>query len=94
LKSSEIISITLLVIAGFMMTEFIVDHLQVEGIFRRFVIRIGFQAQFFALIYLFFDYLDSSRRLRTLEIRFTRGKKANSKTRFLRRKRKTKNNER
>jgi len=90
LKSSEIISITLLVIAGFMMTEFIVNHLQVEGIFRRFIIRIGFQAQFYALIYLFFDHLDSSRRLRILEIRFARGKRANSKTRFLRRKKKDK----
>ena len=94
MKSSEIISITLLVIAGFMMTEFIVNHLQIEGIFRRLIIRIGFQAQFYALIYLFFDHLDSSRRLRTLEIRFTRGKSENSIARFLRRKRKIKNNER
>ncbi len=82
MKSSEIISITLLVIAGFMMTEFIVNHLHVEGILRRFIIRIVFQAQFFALIYLFFDHLDISRRLRTLEKTVYQGKESEFKNPF------------
>lgn len=94
MKSSEIISITLLFIAGFMMTEFIVSHLQLEGILRRFVIRIGFQAHFFALIYLFFDHLDSSRRLRTLENKVYQGKESEFKNSFSPKKKKEKNNER
>ena len=72
MKPGEIILITLLVITGFLMADFLVDHLMLQGVFQRFVMRIGFQAQFFILIYLFFDLRDNSRRLQRLERRFAR----------------------
>ncbi len=49
------------------MADFLVNQLEVEGAFLRFVIRVGFQAQFFILIYLFFEARDNSRRFRELE---------------------------
>ena len=49
------------------MADFLVNQLDVEGAFLRFVIRVGFQAQFIILLYLFFEARDNSRRLRKLE---------------------------
>ena len=67
MKPIEIILISVLVIISFLMADFLVNRLEVEGAFLRFVIRVGFQAQFFILIYLFFEARDNSRRLRELE---------------------------
>ena len=67
MKPIEIILISVLVIISFLMADFLVNQLEVEGAFLRFVIRVGFQAQFFILIYLFFEARDNSRRLRELE---------------------------
>ena len=71
-RPGEIILITLLVIVGFVMTEFIINHLIFTGALQRFIMRIGFQIQFFVLIYLFFNSRDNSRRVRVLEKCFMR----------------------
>ncbi len=75
MKPREIVMITLWVIAVFVMTEFIVNHIMLYGTFQRFVMRICFQIQLLALVYLFFNSRDNSRRLRLLEIHFARGKR-------------------
>ena len=72
MKSIEIISITLLVIIGFIASNFFVDYLMLKGALVRFVVRIGFQAQIIVLVYLFFDSRDNARRLRANEYRFAR----------------------
>ena len=72
MKSGEIIIITLLVVAGFLMADLLVDKIILQSADQRFLMRIGFQAQFYVIIYLFFDLRDSSRRLRVLERRFAR----------------------
>jgi len=69
LKPTEIFIVTLLVILGFVVANFFIDHLYVRGVFERFALRVVFQAQFLALIYLFFESRDISRRLKTLESR-------------------------
>ena len=74
-RPGEIILITLLVIVGFVMTEFIINHLIFTGALQRFIMRIGFQIQFFVLIYLFFNSRDNSRRVRVLEKCFMRERK-------------------
>lgn len=61
----------LLVIAGFMLSDYIIDQLYIEGALVRLCIRAGMQLQFIALIYLFFSSRDSERRLRQLESEMT-----------------------
>ena len=75
MRSEEIILIALLVIGSFLIAEFIVNHFIFIGALQRFIMRVGFQAQFFVLIYLFFDSRDNSRRVRLLERRFMRERK-------------------
>ena len=64
MKSIEIISITLLVIIGFIASNFFVGQDMLKGALVRFVVRIGLQAQIIVLVYLFFDSRDNARRLR------------------------------
>ena len=77
MKSGEIISITLLVIAGFCMANFLVEHLYLQSVYLRFLLRIGFQVQFLVLIYLFFESRDNSQRLKKLEKHFVAEQRTN-----------------
>lgn len=66
-KLSETVLTAILVIAGFVLSDFIVEQLYIEGALPRFFVRVGFQAQFITLIYLFFESRDLQRRLKKLE---------------------------
>ena len=68
----EIILITLLVITGFIVADSLVNTIIMFGALQRFVTRIGFLAQYIALIYLIFESRDISRRVRWLEIHLSR----------------------
>ena len=63
MKASEIILTTMLVISAFLVADTITDHLAIEGLFRRWAVNAALQTQFYAVIYLFFDYRDTSRQL-------------------------------
>ncbi len=82
MRKSETIVAALLVIAGFMFSDYIIEQLYIEGALVRLCIRAGMQLQFIALIYLFFSSRDSERRLRQLESEMTALKQANDGGRF------------
>jgi len=63
-KTGEIILTTMLVISAFIVADTITDHLAIEGLFRRWAVNAALQTQFYAVIYLFFDYRDTLRQLR------------------------------
>ena len=65
--TKEILCLTLLFIACFMITEFFVGQLFLHSPVQRFFIRIGFQIQFYSLIYLLFDSFDITGRIKKLE---------------------------
>ena len=67
METREILFLSLLFIFCFFITEFLVDHLLLDNSFQRFVARVGFQLQFYGLIYLLFDSRDISRRIKKLE---------------------------
>jgi hypothetical protein len=85
-KSKEIIIITLLVFVGFLIADYLVDNFMIHGADQRFIIRLGFQASFFILIYLFFDSRDNSQRLRKLERRIDIERRTRTKARIIRKK--------
>jgi len=66
-KPSETILIALLVIAAFLLSDFLVEQFTVIGAVQRLILRIGFLAQFFAVIYVLFTTRDNARRIRELE---------------------------
>lgn len=66
-KAREILLITLLVVVGFVMSDVIAQRLALYSSLQRFGMRLGFMLLFMAVIYLFFDSRDTSRRLRRLE---------------------------
>lgn len=80
MKPSEIILISLLVIVGFLMADFLVNRLVLQGAFQRFVLRVGLQVQFYALIYFFFETRECSRRANELENNLSIGNGSNSQT--------------
>ncbi|MBN1291390.1 MAG: hypothetical protein JXB48_06080 [Candidatus Latescibacteria bacterium] len=67
MKTKEILILVLLFVAGFYMAEFFVDHLVLHSPVQRFIARIGFQLQFYGLIYLLFDTRDMSRKIKNIE---------------------------
>ena len=65
--TKEILCLTLLFILCFMITEFFVGQLSLHSPIQRFFVRVGFQIQFYSLIYLFFDSFDITGRLTKFE---------------------------
>ena len=66
MKPGEIITITLLVVAGFLMANLLVEHMEPMGPLNRLILRIGLQVNFFIVIYLFFQSRDNSRKISEL----------------------------
>ena len=65
--TKEILCLTLLFIFCFMITEFLVGQLFLYSAIQRLFVRVGFQIQFYSLIYLFFDSFDITGRIKKLE---------------------------
>jgi len=66
-KAREIILIGMLFFAGFLVSEFLIEHMKFDHPFQRFIARIIFQAGFYLIVYLFFALRDTNRRLRLYE---------------------------
>ena len=71
MKTGEILFLVLLFVICFFMAEFLVDHLVLYSPLQRLLARVGFQLQFYGLVYLIFDTRDISRRLRKMENRIS-----------------------
>lgn len=69
MKASETIIIVLLVGLTFVLTDMMVDNIFMISPYRRFLLRVAFQGQFIALIYLFYEIRDTVCRLNGIEKR-------------------------
>lgn len=71
-KTKEILLIGILFFLGFMLSEFFIEHIVFDGPVQRLIARILFQGQFYLIIYLLFNSFDLSRRVKWLELIFSR----------------------
>ncbi len=71
-KAREIIFIGSLFFAGFVVSEFMIEHMAFGNPLERFLARVICQAGFYVVIYLMFALADAQRRLRLMETLRTR----------------------
>ena len=71
MKTKEILLIGILFFAGFVLLEFLIEHI-FAGPFQRLIARILFQGQFYLIMYLLFNLWDLSKRVRWLELILSR----------------------
>jgi len=71
-KAREIIYIAGLFFAGFLVSEFLVEHMAFDYPVQRFLARIIFQSGFYGVLYFLFVLRDMGRRLRFLESLYSR----------------------
>ncbi len=74
-KSREIFLIGVLFFAGFLVSEFLIEHMVFESPLQRLMARIIFQAQFYLTVYLLFALRDTGRRIRLIEALYSREKR-------------------
>lgn len=66
-KAKEIVLIALLFFAGFMMSEFLIEHMMFENAVQRLLARIIIQAQIYLVMYILFNMRDIQRKVRLME---------------------------
>jgi hypothetical protein len=74
-KAREIVLIGILFFAGFLITEFLIEHMRFDHPFQRFIARIIFQAGFYIIVYFLFALRDTNRRIRRFEAIHSREKR-------------------
>lgn len=74
-KAREIILIGVLFFAGFLVSEFLIEHMVFDTPLQRLIARIVFQAEFYLIVYLLFALRDAGRRLRFIETLYSREKR-------------------
>ena len=72
MKAKEIVLIGALFFAGFVVSEFMIEHMAFDNPLERFLARVICQAGFYVVIYLLFALADAQRRLRLMETLRTR----------------------
>ncbi len=72
MKTKEILLIVILFFVGFVLSEFLIEHIVFEGPVQRLIARILFQGQFYLILYLLFNLWDLSKRVRWLELILSR----------------------
>jgi hypothetical protein len=72
MKAKEIVLIGALFFAGFVVTEFIIEHLMFDNPFQRFLARIILQAEIYLILYLLFAIRDAQKRIRWMEALWSR----------------------
>ena len=79
-KAREIIVIGALFFAGFVVSEFFIEHMVFETPFQRFLARVFCQAQFYLLVYLAITLADMQKRVRRMDIFRSRVRRLRRKT--------------
>jgi hypothetical protein len=68
--------------AGFVVSEFLIAHMVFDNPFQRFLARIVIQAQFYLVLYLLFTIRDTQKRLRWMEVLWSRERRLRLKSRL------------
>ena len=84
MKAKEIVLIGALFFAGFIVSEFIIEHMVFDNPFQRFLARLILQAQFYLVLYLLFTMWDTQKRLRWMEVLWSRERRLRLKNRLAR----------
>jgi len=71
-KAREIVLIGMLFFAGFILSEFIIEHMMFANAYQRFLARVIFYAQFWLILYLLFAVWDTQKRIRWMEVLWSR----------------------
>jgi hypothetical protein len=82
-KTKEILLIGILFFAGFVLLEFLIEHI-FKSPFPRLIARIVFQGQFYLILYLLFNSWDISKRMKWLELTLIRERRTRLRLRQLR----------
>ena len=83
-KVKEIVLIGALFFAGFIVSEFIIEHMVFENPFQRFFARVILQAQFYLILYLLFTVWDTQKRIRWMEVLWSRERRLRLRNRLAR----------
>ncbi len=83
-KAREIVLIGALFFAGFVVSEFLIEHMAFDNPFQRFLARVICQAGFYLVIYMLFALADAQRRLKLMETLRTRERRLLSRKRIFR----------
>ena len=84
MKAKQIVLIVALFFAGFIVTEFIIEHMVFENPFQRFLARVILQAQFYLILYLLFTVWDTQKRIRWMEVLWSRERRLRLRNRLAR----------
>jgi len=83
-KAREIIFIGALFFAGFVVSEFLIEHMTFDNPLQRFLARVICQAGFYLVIYMMFALSDTQKRLKHMEALRSRERKLRPRNRILR----------